>query len=99
MNKSIIIKRPLITEKSLKDASVGVFTFEVLKSCDKKQAKKEIEKMFNVHVVRIATSIKKGKVHTVGKKRNVVRKPDIKKVFVKLKTGEKIDLFEVGQAK
>jgi large subunit ribosomal protein L23 len=99
MNNSIIIKRPIITEKSLKDASLGIYTFEVLNSINKRRAKKEIENMFGVHVTGIRSSITKGKTKNAGRKRTKIKKPDIKKIMVKLKTGEKIDLFEVGQTK
>lgn len=97
MNKTILIK-PVISEQSLSDAQKGVYTFKADITFTKPQIKKEIEEMFKVHVVRIATSIMKGKKRQAGKKRLVVYKPDFKKARVKLKEKEKIDLFEVGTA-
>ena|SRR3989338_9297878 len=96
MNNTAIIKNPLITEKSLKDAGRGVFTFVVAKSANKIEIAKEVEAQFKVHVTAVKTSILKGKTKQVGKKRNIIRMPDSKKAFISLKSGEKIDLFEVG---
>lgn len=98
MTKTIIYK-PIITEKSLKDASLGVFTFIVDKSADKLKIKKTIEDMFGVHVENVSSIIVKGKTKRVGKKRAEIKRPDFKKVMVKLKPGEKIGLFEVGTTK
>ena len=91
-----IIKKPIITEKSLKDAQRGIFTFQVEKKANKIQITKEIESQFNVHVEAITSAIVKGKNKMVGKKRQITKLPDIKKARVRLKRGERIDLFEVG---
>ena len=40
-----ILKRPIITEKSLKRGKVGIYVFEVEKKSKKSQIKKEIEKL------------------------------------------------------
>ena len=97
MELNIIIKKPIITEKSLKDATDGYFTFEVDRKAQKSQIRQAIEKMFKVHVTAISTAIAKGKKRLVGKKRMAVVSPCKKKAKVKLLKGEKIDLFEVGQ--
>lgn len=98
MINRLIIKKPIITEKSLVDARRGIFAFEVEKSATKFQIKKMIEKTFKVHVKRISTVIIKGKKRMVGRKRIEIDRPDKKKTRVKLASGEKIDLFEVGKS-
>ena len=95
----ILIKKPIITERSLKDASLGIFTFEVNKSIDKRQIKMALENLFHIHVKKIATTIIKGKTKLAGKKRKKIRESDRKIARVKLKSGEKIDLFEINQGK
>lgn len=97
--KTICIKKPIITEKSLRDAKMGIFTFETVPSATKNDLKNNIEKMYNVHVVKVKTLIKKGKTKMVGKKRTKVKKQNVKKAYFYLKKGEKIDLFEVGETK
>jgi large subunit ribosomal protein L23 len=98
MNKQIVIK-PVITEKSLKDASNGTYTFEVDLKADKNQIKSAVEKIFTVHVKDITIVIIKGKNKIAGRKRRKVKQSDIKKARVKLATGEQIDLFEIGEGK
>lgn len=95
--KNDILIKPLITEKSMRDAQAGVFTFLVSKKASKNQIKRAIEKIFNVNVVSLRTSIKKGKVKLAGRLRKKTKTSDTKKVFIGLKTGQKIDLFEVGK--
>lgn len=99
MDQNLIIKRPIITEKSLADVSLGIFTFEVDRKSNKFQIKKEIEKLFSVHVKRVSTSLIHGKTKIVGRKRKKVAIPDMKKARVKLEKNEKISLFEVGGTK
>lgn len=95
----MIIIRPIITEKSLRDSQKNIFTFEVEKNASKKQIEDEIEKLFQVHVLSVTTVIRKGKSKRIGKKRNVVQKADRKKARVHLQKGEKIEFFEVGESK
>ena len=92
--KQIIIK-PVITEKSYKDAQEGVYTFFVDKSANKIQIKEHIEKKFKVKVIRVRTVTTPGKLVTFGKNRKTGRRSDMKKAFVTLKKGDKIELFEV----
>lgn len=92
MKNSII--RPIITEKSMKLAKAGQFTFEVAKDTTKEMIKKVVEKLFNVHVTRISIVITKGKNHKTGLKRIENCISDIKKAIVSVKSGEKIELFE-----
>lgn len=94
MEKSEILLKPIITERSLKDASLGVYTFMVAKQADKTNIKKVIEEQFKVHIVNISTITMKGKKRTVGRRRTKVLRPNWKKTKVKLTKGEKIALFE-----
>lgn len=97
MEESSIIVKPIITEKSLRDANSGVFTFMVNKVASKLQIAQAVERIFNVHVKDVTTTKIKGKKRIVGRKRMVVHRPDAKKARVKLSSGEKIDLFETGE--
>lgn len=99
MDQNLIIKRPIITEKSLADAAQGTFTFEVDKKSNKFQIKKDIEKLFSVHVKSVSTSMIHGKTKIVGRKRKRVAISDMKKARVRLEKNEKIPLFEVGGTK
>lgn len=92
-----VIKRPIISEKSIKDAEKRKFTFEVSKDADKETIKKTIEKQFGVNVVSISTATLKGRTIRTGKKRTIMPVSSIKKATVLLKEGQSISLFEGGQ--
>ena len=51
MNK--IIKNPIISEKSFSQASNGKYSFIAPTDLDKMEAKKKIEEIFNVNVIKI----------------------------------------------
>lgn len=91
-----IIIRPIITEKSMKDVNNSKFTFEVLKSADKGQIKREIEQKFGINVINISTMVVKGGTNRVGARRVEVKKSPWKKAIVTLKKDQKIDLFDIG---
>lgn len=94
MDESQILLKPIITERSLADASFGVFTFMVARHADKGTIKRVVENQFKVHVERISTISQKGKKRLVGRRRTKVAEADWKKAKVQLAKGEKIDLFE-----
>jgi len=95
MDLSHIIKKPLITEKTMALAQEGKFTFVVDKKANKKSAKKAIEEFFKVEVKKVWMMKVLGKKKRSGKQRRMIKKSDWKKAIVKLKEGQKIDLFEV----
>ncbi|HKC04787.1 MAG TPA: 50S ribosomal protein L23 [Patescibacteria group bacterium] len=84
---------PIFTEKSLKLAKEGKYSFWVGRRANKSGLKSEIAKLFGVHVIgirTISTSPEKGR-NARGVKFSTVRN---KKAIVTLKDKEKIDLFE-----
>jgi large subunit ribosomal protein L23 len=89
-----IILAPLVTEKStgLKD-SQRLLCFKVARSASKIQIKRAVESLFSVKVEAVRTAQMHGKMKRVG--RNIGRRADWKKAYVKLKSGEKmIEYFE-----
>jgi len=92
-----IIFKPVITERSttLKETS-NKFVFEVDPRANKREIKLAVEKMFNVTVKRVRTSIVPGKVKTTFMKsgRFTGKRPDRKKAVVTLADGDKIDIFD-----
>lgn len=84
---------PILTEKSLNEAKKGHYSFVVENGADKGEIRKEIEKLFGVHIVDVRTINLKG-----GQKKNLRGRvktiKDTKKALVSLKSGEKIDAFE-----
>ena len=78
----------------MQDTGLGKFTFKVNKKSSKTDIKKAIESVFSVNAVSIATSIVKGGRKRIGERRVEVSVSSWKKAIVKLKEGQKIDLFD-----
>lgn len=94
-----MLRRALITEKTMRDAGVGAYSFIVDKRASKMDIKRQIEKSFSVNVVSISTVTQKGKTQRSGVRRLERTLPSYKKAVVKLKDGQKIGLFELGESK
>jgi len=87
--------KPIITEQSLKNAQNGEYTFDVDPSATKGQIKQAVETYFDVSVTRVRTAKLAGKTKRVGKLKKKIIKTDRKKAMVKVKSGQKISIFEV----
>ncbi|MBC7326685.1 50S ribosomal protein L23 [bacterium] len=89
-----IIIRPLITEKSLRLAREGKYTFEVAPDANKHEIKSAVEMLFKVRVGDVHTINVKGKQRTMfWGRRTTGRTKNWKKAIVSVKEG-KIDIFE-----
>ncbi len=90
---SWVIKRPVITEKSveLKNRE-NKYTFEVDSRANKLQITWAVEKLFRVKVIKVNTAIMSGKRKRV--RMSVGKTSDWKKAIVTLQKGEKLDIFE-----
>lgn len=94
MNIRTIIRKPIITEKSLSITKDNNYTFEVDKNATKDQIKVALKKMFQVDVIAIRTSIKKPKSVSTGKRRLPGKTNTIKKAIAQIKPGQTIKIFE-----
>lgn len=90
----IILKRPIITEKSMMLAQNGIYVFEVMKNAIKPEIAKAVAKKFNVTVLAVNIINVKGKVKSQKKARKLYQVAGIKKALVQVKKGDKIALFE-----
>lgn len=92
----IVIRRPLVTEKSTALSAVNKYIFEVDPRANKPQIKAAVEKAFDVSVLGVNVMVMKGKPkvrRTQGGTRQSYG-PDWKKAVVTLAPGDKIELFE-----
>lgn len=96
MDATYIIKKPHITEKSMAAVKQGKFTFIVAKDANKDEIRRSIENQFKVNVLSIVTTVQKGKTKRVGAKRVEKTLTPVKKAIVTLKSGQKIDMFDLG---
>ena len=102
-----IIKRPLLTEKGTLLKETGgnppggeldpetvkaQLLFEVAKDANKVEIRHAVEKLWNVDVVSVRTSIVRGKEKRVG--RFVGKQSNWKKAVVTIAPGQNIEFFE-----
>ena len=87
-----VIKRPVITEKSMSAVAENKYTFMVDLRANKTQIKEAVEKLFKVKVEKVNTMIVPGKWRRMGK--TAGKTSDQKKAIVKLQEGNKIEIFE-----
>ncbi len=92
MLASEIIKRPLITEKSMQLVeNDNKYTFEVDKRANKIQIKKAVEELFDVKVLKVNV------INTTPKKKRVGQhqgyKNELTKAIVTLSKDDKIEIF------
>ncbi len=81
---------PHITEKSTNLSEQNKIIFKVPHKANKKNLKKNIEKLFKVNVTKINIINKKSKIKlTRGRK---IKVPGFKKAIVTIKKGQNIDL-------
>ena len=92
-----ILIKPLVTEKmtNITDKHSNRYGFIVRPEADKLQIKKEIENLYNVHVVSVNTARYAGKRSSRYTKVGLIRgqKNAYKKAVVTLKDGETIDFY------
>lgn len=93
MKLNKIIKRPIVTEKSVELSKQNRYPFEVGMNATKGSVAKLIKSLFDVDVIEVKTMVVRGKKKRLGKTRIFVKAPKWKKAIVKLKEGQRIDLF------
>lgn len=93
MTNHDIIRRPIVTEKSMASMSEKKYTFVVDIHANKVMIKRVVEDVFGVKVEDVKTARFIGKTKRVGV--HVGKRPDYKKAIVKLAESSKsIEFFE-----
>lgn len=93
MNAYDILRRPVITEKSMSEMADKKYTFIVDINANKTEIRNAVEEIFKVKVDKVNTIRVLGKMKRMGK--NEGRRPSYKKAVVKLtKDSKGIEFFE-----
>jgi large subunit ribosomal protein L23 len=93
MNAYDIIRKPVITEKSMNEMANKKYTFIVDINANKTEIKMAVEEVFKVKVEKVNTIRMMGKMKKMG--RHEGRRPGYKKAMVKLTADSKgIEFFE-----
>ncbi len=93
MRGTLVLLRPVITEKSMTETNTGRYTFAVMKDASKLEIAQAVAEAFKVDVLAVNTSTVKGKSRRVGKR--VGKKSDWKKAIVTLAAGQRIERYFV----
>ncbi|MDR5693961.1 MAG: 50S ribosomal protein L23 [Armatimonadota bacterium] len=85
-----VIRRPIVTEKSMRLMQMGKYTFEVDPRANKGMIKEAVKRLFGVDVVKVNTITIPGVTKRRGQ--HYYRLPGMKKAIVTLKPGQKIEI-------
>jgi large subunit ribosomal protein L23 len=89
-----ILIRPVVSEKTYDLMERGTYVFEIDSRATKVDVRNAVEQAFNVKVVNVNTLNRQGK-STRNRRTGVIgRRPDSKRAFVTLRSGDSINLFE-----
>jgi len=89
---AMVLIRPHVTEKASDLSEKGVYVFEINKLANKMHVRMAVEKIFKVKPVKIAVTLAAGKLmRNRNNNRVQIKKQVIKKAFVYLKKGDKIE--------
>lgn len=92
-NARKVIRKPLLTEKGARQkTSDNKYSFVVDRNANKLEIKAAVEDLFDVHVTKVWTAVFPGKRVRLGA--HVGVRPVWKRATVKLRPGDRIDLFE-----
>ena len=89
-----VLRRPVISEKSYALMNRNVYVFVVDRRATKIEVRHAVEQAFGVRVDKVNTLNRKGKATRNRRTNKTGQRPDTKRAFVTLHSGDKIDLFE-----
>ena len=89
----VVIRKPVVTEKSMANQQKSVYTFIVAPDATKPEVKHSVEKAFNVKVEDVRTVKVKGKYKRMKNQLLQGRRKDWKKAYVTLKEGFRLDII------
>lgn len=90
------MKKPLITEKSMKLAKDGLYTFLVASDARKTEILKEVKDKFGVDVLSVKTVNIKEETKMQRGRRGYFVISGVKKALIQVKKGQKIEVFETA---
>lgn len=89
-----ILVRPVVSEKSYALMERGAYIFVVAPEATRTDVRRAVEQVFGVHVTKVNTLNRKGKLRRNRRTNTVGKRPDTKRAVVTLAGGDRIDLFE-----
>ena len=96
---NIVLKKPVLTEKSMRLAKDGYFTFLVDRNASKAAIIKAVKNIFGVDPVSSKVLNYKPVIKLQKNRRRYTKTSEFKKAVIKLKKGQKIDIFQPADEK
>lgn len=96
---NVILKKPVLTEKSMKLAKSGLYTFLVEKKARKRVIAKAVKELFGVEPVAVKVVNFKDLKRLQRNRRGYFTVSGAKKAVVRLRIGQTIDLFQPEEEK
>jgi large subunit ribosomal protein L23 len=93
MKGTLVLLRPVITERSMSQTNDGRYTFAVAQNATKHEIAAAVAEAFKVDVVSVNTIKVRGKNRRLG--RRIGQQPDWKKAVVTIAEGQKIEKYFV----
>lgn len=87
-----VLRRPIVSEKSIILQGQSKYSFEVASGANKHQIKEAVETAFKVDVLDVNVVTVQGSMRRIGRRR--VQTSPWKKAVVTVKAGQKIEFFE-----
>lgn len=94
-----MLLKPIVTEKTIREAEKKRYTFAMPSSMTKPELKKKLEKLFKVSIIKIQTAIMPGKNYRKGRRWIYGQHADWKKTVITIKPDQKIELFDIPNQK
>jgi large subunit ribosomal protein L23 len=85
-----VIRRPIVTEKSMRGTAINKYTFEIDGRSPKPVIRDAVERLFSVSVTKVNVIRIAGRRRRRGQ--HYYQQPGIRKAIVTLAAGSKIDL-------
>ncbi|MDP3724727.1 MAG: 50S ribosomal protein L23 [bacterium] len=98
MRNDVII-RPVMTEKSMREAKEKKYCFLVHPKATKPMIATAVNNLFSVHVVHVHTMTRHGKTRRIGRRRLPIQTPTTKRAIVEIRKDQSISLFETQKGK
>lgn len=93
MTNTLVLLRPIITEKSMAGTNKGKYTFEVRTDATKQEIAEAVAEAFKVDVTDVNVMTVRGKTRRLG--RRTGRTSDRKKAVVTVAAGQRIERYFV----
>jgi large subunit ribosomal protein L23 len=93
-DRGSVLLRPVVSEKTYGLMDKNVYVFVVDPRATKIEIRQAVEESFSVKVHHVNTLNRKGKTTRNRRTNTPGKRPDTKRAFVTLRSGDKIDLFE-----